>query len=126
MLLDRLWIRIKGELLSLKEDIAGDTDLRSQAELLLDRLESRLMLPSSEKDRSRDPAQRIDTILKRMEEEQDTKADADTQNLQADRQEHSSVREIEKIWDDFLEKRDERKGQTEDAKDDQPNPRRLG
>ena len=126
MLLDRLWIRIKGGLLSLKEDIAGDTDLRSQAEHLLEKLESRLMLPSSEQDRSRDPAKRIDAILKKMEKEQDTKAYAGTRNLRIDRQEYPSVLEIEKMWDNYLKERDEKKVPTEDVKDDQPNPRRLG
>ena len=126
MILDRLWIRIRGGLLSLKEDIAGDTELRSQAEDFLANLEKRLKLPPAEQDRSRDLTQRIDAIVKKIEEEQGPRADAVTQNLQTDRQEYPSVREMEKMWDDYLKKRDERNRQTESAEDDGPNPRRLG
>ena len=42
MLLDKLWVRIKGEFLSLKEDVSAGEDLKEKAELLLRKLEERM------------------------------------------------------------------------------------
>jgi len=45
MLLDKLWLRIKGEFLLLKEDMASGDDLREKAETFLDKLEGLLGAP---------------------------------------------------------------------------------
>ena len=39
MFLDKLWLRIRGEILTLKEDFSSGEDLRERAADLLDRLE---------------------------------------------------------------------------------------
>ncbi len=126
MFLDKLWIRIRGGLLSLKEDLAGDADLRSQAEDFLEKLESRLNLSPSERGRNRDPADRIDAIVKKMEDEQESPTSTGTQDRPTDHSEASSAREMERMWDDLLKKREKSEGQTDDEDDHRPNPRRLG
>jgi len=126
MFLDRLWIRIRGGLLSLKEDLAGDADLRSQAEDFLEKLENRLNLSPYERGRSRDPADRIDAIVKKMEDEQESATATGAQDRQTDHNEDPSTREMERMWDDLLKKREKSKGQTDHEDDHHPNPRRLG
>jgi hypothetical protein len=42
MFVDKLWVRIKGELLALKEDLSVTEDLRTKAGRLLDRIQERV------------------------------------------------------------------------------------
>jgi hypothetical protein len=48
MFLDKLWVRIKGELLIMKDDLASSGDLRDKAAILLARLEHALASQEAE------------------------------------------------------------------------------
>jgi len=48
MFLDKLWVRIKGELLTLRDDLSSSSDLRDKAAVLLARLEHALASQEAE------------------------------------------------------------------------------
>jgi hypothetical protein len=109
MFLEKLWLRIKGELILIREDLGAGRDIREKAELLLQKLENRLgFLTGAEKAQ----ADRLDTS-------QGGSSEKETQAEQ-------SFREIEQEWQDLVKLREKEQRKSEGDKATPPNPRTLG
>jgi len=122
MLLDKLWLRIKGELLLLKDDMAAGDDLRVKAETLLEKLERILGAPESKDERDADRTHRVEGVHKKAEEAGGT---ADRQNL-AQGEAAPTLAELEKAWEELSRLRQEKKEGATDQAPPRPNPRKLG
>jgi hypothetical protein len=107
MFFDKLWVRIKGELLTFREDFPGAQEIREKGEQLLQKLESRM------KDLT-DGKQRPDSGHAQSGEYSEKGAQT------------SSLQDIEMEWDELLNLRKERQRNSEDSETTTPSPRKLG
>jgi len=105
MLLDKLWVRIRGSLLSLKDDFSLGEDMRRKAEELLAKLDLGAETEPS--------ASRNEDALKSR------------QLSQPQKDRTASLEEIRQEWEDLLRQQQEGKGGSSDAPQ-RPNPRKLG
>jgi hypothetical protein len=109
MFLDKLWVRIKGELLSLREDATAGDDLRAKAAELLDRLQD------------------VDPRAGRVEPSVEGMVRADqTGTPQPEQPRNRSLAELESAWQKLMRQRDEQKARSMEPPTPTPNPRRLG
>ena len=67
MLFEKLWVRIRGELLTLKEDLFERGELRQKAEDFLEKLEQKLESEDSRADSKLDFPKRLDKVREKME-----------------------------------------------------------
>ena len=107
MFLEKLWLRLRGELLAFKEDFGDDTDLREKAERLLEKLETRLR--TTEAEGSRWQKQR-----------------GASEDELGEPPGPESLRAIEKEWQDLQKQRRQQQPKPETAEPSEPNPRKLG
>ena len=111
MFFDKLWLRIRGELLALKEDFSAGTDIGDKAEALLNKLEKR-----------------INGFQSQTHQHESERLPHGTQskNQSLEASELKSLREIEQEWEDLMRRRNEHKGTSHESESVRPNPRRLG
>lgn len=107
MFLDKLWMRIKGELLNWQDDMSAGDDLRDKAAILLDKLERKL--GSSEIAVPSDYQESLRTAQRNGEAIQET-----------------SLAEIEQEWQELMRQKEEKKTATDEPEELPPNPRTLG
>jgi hypothetical protein len=108
MLFDKLWVRIKGELLTLGEDFPGAQEIREKGERLLQKLERQW------------------EELKKVKEEPGS-GNAEAQDHSAKEvQTETSRQNIEREWDELMKLRDEEKRDSGNSEVTPPNPRILG
>jgi hypothetical protein len=109
MFLDKLWVRIRGELLSLREDASAGDDLRARAYELLERMQDHSLRAGRD-----EPA--VDEGLLRIPKE-------------ASHPEHPrsrSLADLERDWQELMRQRDKQKARPAEPGMPSPNPRRLG
>jgi hypothetical protein len=109
MFFDKLWLRIRGELLALQEDGFVTKDLKAKAGRLLDRVQEHgtgdeHAGQSTTRDREGAPS-RHDEASERKRKE---------------------MAGLEEQWRKIVEERDRQKGPDKDSKPLPPNPRELG
>ena len=127
MLFGKLWVRIKGEFLALKDDLTGEWEGRDKALEFLEKLERRVREPQ-EKDNSRDdPVVRLDRVARKIEQGQDEGSeDFRGQERAPERRAAPSTEELEKLWEELRSLREKRKTESPPKERKGPNPRRLG
>lgn len=106
MLLDKLWVRIRGSLLTLKEDFSLGDDIRQKAQGLLERLD-----------------------LHEAGEEKLPDAGSPAEVHRAEdlkRRPTPTLEEIKQEWEELLRSKESGKNQPRDTPQQPPNPRRLG
>jgi len=110
MFIEKLWVRIKGELLALTEDLSATQELRAKAGRLLDRIQERVAggFPDPTMPSRKDQG----TGLTRVKEVPD-----ETRREMAG---------IEEEWRDIANERDHQKEAGQEGAAPAPNPRRLG
>jgi len=111
MFLDKLWLRIKGELIILREDLSAGADIREKAAILLDKLEQRLNLPDLGSPRS-DEEQRASRSVEQASESEGKSS--------------SSLDDIQREWQELAKQKDEPKISDDEDQHPPPNPRTLG
>lgn len=109
MFFDKLWIRIKGELLALKEDDSVTEDLRAKAGKLLDHVQERVK--GAQESLGHAP---IDSNRERGRAEIRSQA------------EQRDLADIEEEWRKLAKDRDRQKKSAKEEKPLAPNPRQLG
>lgn len=107
MFFDKLFVRIKGELLSLKEDLSAEEDLRGRAEVLLRRLEGKPGGIEENATDERNAGSAASELYKNETSGTDVPAD------------------LRKEWEDLMRRREEKKTKS-DGNPPPPNPRELG
>jgi predicted nucleic acid-binding Zn-ribbon protein len=127
MLFGKLWVRIKGEFLALKDDLTGEWEGQDKALEFLEKLERRFREPQ-EKDNSRDdPVVRLDRVAKKIEQGRDAgPEDLRRQERAPKSQGAPSTEELEKLWEELRSLREKRKTESLPKERKGPNPRRLG
>ena len=100
MFFDKLWVRIKGELLSLKEDDSVTEDLRTRAGRLLDHVQERVPV--------------------------DDQIPAHARDKEMVGRKRRELAGIEEKWRELVEERDHQKDSHKDDRTLPPNPRKLG
>lgn len=111
MFLDKLWLRIKGELIILKEDLSAGADLRDKAAILLDKLEERLV------------ASDLETQPTEGKTPTDRYAQKASESESAD---SGSLDDIQREWQELLKQKGESKDREDEEEPPPPNPRTLG
>jgi hypothetical protein len=111
MFLDKLWLRIRGELLTLREDLSAGDDLRDKARTLLDRLEAALGDAGGQTEQKSH-----ERVAQRSRESEAEIRPSDMQSL----------REIEVEWEKLRQRKDNGPRPEADEGPAPPNPRRLG
>jgi hypothetical protein len=109
MFFDKLWVRIRGELLALQEDNSVTDDLKAKAGRLLDRVQERVT-------RGEDAGQ-YNTR---------DREGAHTRHDEAPERKRKDLAALEEQWRKIAEERDRQKDSYEDHKPLPPNPRELG
>jgi hypothetical protein len=107
MFFDKLWVRIKGELLTFRDDFAGAQEIREMGERLLQKLEGRLR-GLAKGNQASHPGEA------QCGEYSEKEAQA------------SSLHDIEREWDELLKLREDRKQDSEKSETTPTNPRTLG
>jgi hypothetical protein len=108
MLFDKLWVRIKGELLTFREDFPGAEEIREKGESLLRKLE-----------------RQWGELRKVKDEPGPGNAEAQAHSEKEIHIETSS-QDIEREWDELMKLRDEKKRDCGNSEIKPPNPRTLG
>ena len=114
MMIDKLWLRIKGELLTLKDDVSEGENLRARAERLLQKLDEHLGGTSA-------PERAAEG-----DEESDIKRSVAESSPIQERPTARSIQEIEEEWRKLVRLHNETKGTSSSADPPPPNPRKLG
>lgn len=107
MFLEKLWVRLRGELLAFKENLADDKDLRESAERLLEKLETRLRA----------------TEAQGPQRQEQSRGSLDKPGQDSSSE---SLRSIEKEWQDLQRRRRQQDPESEDSVPPEQNPRKLG
>jgi len=107
MFLEKLWLRLRGELLAFKEDFGDDKDLREKAERLLEKLETRLRATEAEGP-------------------QRQKQRGASEDELGEAPDPRSLRAIEEEWQDLQNQRRQQQPKPEATEPSEPNPRKLG
>jgi hypothetical protein len=123
MFLDKLWLRIRGELLVLKEDLTGEGTLRERAEDFLEKLERRLSADDSTAEVRSDPLTRLDAMKRKIDEARSEGRDLERATASTDR---PSLDELERAWEELKKLREEKRRVSPEQGEPPPNPRRLG
>ncbi|MEJ2715673.1 MAG: hypothetical protein P8182_00800 [Deltaproteobacteria bacterium] len=123
MFLDKLWLRIRGELIVLKEDLTGEGALRERAEDFLEKLERRLSADDSTAEVRSDPLTRLDAMKRKIDEARSEGRDLEQANSSTDR---PSLDELERAWEELKKLREEKRRVSPEQEEPPPNPRRLG
>ncbi len=127
MLFGKLWIRIKGEFLALKDDLTGEWEGRDKALEFLEKLERRFREPQEKDNSQYDPVVRLDRVARKIEEQPDEGSeDFRRQERAPERQAAPSTEELERLWEELRSLREKRKTESPPKKRNEPNPRRLG
>jgi hypothetical protein len=108
MFFDKLWVRIKGELLTFRDDFAGAQEIKEMGERLLQKLEGRLR-----------------GLAKGNQGSHPGEAQSGEYS-EKEAQASSSLQDIEQEWDELLKLREERKQDSEKSEATPTNPRTLG
>jgi predicted nucleic acid-binding Zn-ribbon protein len=114
MLLDKLWVRLKGEFLNIKEDLT-DRDLTGDARSLLEKLEERIGFEKYDT-QDKDLESRVNAVRDKMESPSDLE---DLMNRKG------SDRDLEEIRHS-LDKLESKRKEKQRAEEKGPNPRVLG
>lgn len=110
MFFGKLWVRIKGELLALKEDDSVTEDLRARAGRLLDHVQERVT-----------GAQERDRVTGVSDGEPSAEAHGE-----ATRRTRAELADIEEQWRKMADERDRQKNSDRNDQPLPPNPRQLG
>jgi hypothetical protein len=113
MFVAKLWVRIKGEVLALKDDLAQGGDLRDKASQLIEKIEQRLIA-----DTERPLPDRVDSA-----------SEASSSRVSPER--HAapppSVEELERAWQELRRLKDQANPPPPSRESSPgPNPRKLG
>ena len=115
MVIDKLWLRIKGELLNLKDDLSEGENLRARAERLLQKLDEQLR-----------PAQLESKTPSEANVQQDRERSEPEAAKEVGETAPRSLQEIEAEWRELVRLRNETKAKPSDPESPWPNPRKLG
>lgn len=126
MFLDKLWVRIKGGILALKEDLDSDGELREKAEAFLDKLERRLERDDREPTELSDYPSRLDRVRKKMEAELSEAREAARSSAETTRRRSPSDGEIHEAWEELVRLRNEKQAKQQKPESSSANPRKLG
>lgn len=109
MFLEKLWLRIKGELIVFREDLGASQDIKEKAERLLQKLEDQLA-----------------SMTGRQKQEGERPDASPGESLEKEPQAAESLREIEQEWQELLKLREEQKEKDSSHQTTPRNPRTLG
>jgi len=118
MYFDKLWVRIKGDLLIIKDDLAAGENLRERATILLARLEDLLGNKESEGGEGTQEERHVEDSAQFKMESVDTVAAEDRSD--------TALQNIRHEWEELVKLREERQEDSQDSQAPPPNPRRLG
>jgi hypothetical protein len=127
MLFGKLWVRIKGEFLALKEDLSGEWEGRDKALEFLEKLERRFREPEERDDAPDDPVERLDRVARRIEKDpHESSETVGERNREPVLRDAPSTEELEKLWEELRSLREKGKTEPPRKKRKRSNPRRLG
>ncbi|MFH0824172.1 MAG: hypothetical protein V2B18_15580 [Pseudomonadota bacterium] len=119
MFIDKLWVRIRGELLTLKDDYLDRDEIREKTETLLDRLD-RLLEETPPRDGEKgDLHGRIDVMTNKIER-------AAHKTSAEDEADAPTRRELEQAWDELKSLREGTEREDSPSGSRPVNPRILG
>jgi len=118
MFFDKLWVRIKGDLLIMKDDLAAAASLRKRAAVLLARLEELLTNKAREAGEGTQKGPHF-------EESAQDKLEPGTDTAVEDAK-HDALQDLRGEWERLMELREERHEESKDSDVPPPNPRKLG
>jgi hypothetical protein len=113
MVIDKLWLRIKGELLTLKDDLSEGENLRARAERLLDKLEEQFKPAPTEPEAS-------------VEANANRELHSPEAPVAVGKTAQRSIQELEEEWRELVRLRNETKAKPSPSEPPSPNPRKLG
>lgn len=126
MFLDKLWVRIKGELLVLREDLTRKDDQREKAEKLPDKLEWLLGRIRLRPDSTLDLESRLKGVEESIEQATGTALKTTGDRGETRETPQRSPAELERILDEAARLPDGKREEPHDTEAPPPNPRNLG
>jgi hypothetical protein len=123
MLLDKLWVRIRGQLLSLKEDLLDQGELRQKAEDFLAKLEEKMESDVSGTEPRPAIPERLDAVLNKMEQAVADARRAAQDSSETKRFDRPTFEELEAAWEELLRLRKEKKSQPPAPEKEEASPK---
>jgi hypothetical protein len=117
MFFDKLWVRIKGDLLIMKDDLAAGENLRERAAILLARLEDLLGNRESEGGEG---------IQEDHAEGSAQDKSESTRTLASGGSGDHALQDIHREWEELVKLREKKQEDSKDSQIPRPNPRSLG
>jgi hypothetical protein len=122
----KLWVRIRGELLTLRDDLLGEGELGQRSREFLEKIERSLDGPDFKVNADGDVADRLDAVNRRLDE-LERSLDASKRSYESpDRKADNSAEALEKALEELRRSRKTKKDQSAGSKAPPPNPRTLG
>jgi hypothetical protein len=125
MFFSKLWLRIKGELITLRQDLLNEGEIRQKALNLLEKMENSLRESGAEISRTSDAEKKLEEIAGKLEEYSAHEQLSGGGRYLGDR-EPPAARELEEAWNDLKRSRQDNSSSDSAGRDISPNPRKLG
>lgn len=126
MFFGKLWVRIRGELVTLRDDLLGEGELRQKGKEFLEKLERSLDAPDFRADADGDLEARLDAVTRRLDELEMSVGIRKETFESGNRTGGQSAEGLEKALDELKRSRESGKDQSPDKQAPPPNPRTLG
>ena len=127
MLLDKLWVRIRGEFLNFKDEFFEGGELRRKSEEFLEKLERRLAGDSTSSETVHDLDSRLQALREKLEQLRAASGQAEKSvEQQGEERIPAALDELEQALDELLRLRAEKGPRADQSEASPKNPRRLG
>ncbi len=125
MFFSKLWLRIKGELITLRQDLLNEGEIRQKALNVLEKIENSLRESGAEISRTSDAEKKLEEIAGKLEEYSAQEQVAGSGRYLGDT-EPPTARELEEAWNELKQSREGNSSSAGAGQDISPNPRKLG
>ncbi|MEW6115198.1 MAG: hypothetical protein AB1664_23915 [Thermodesulfobacteriota bacterium] len=127
MILDKLWVRIRGEFLNFKDEFFEGGELRRKSEEFLEKLERRLAGDSTSSETTPDLDSRLQALREKLEQLRAPSGQSEESvEHQGEGRIPSTLDELEQALDELLRLRAEKRPPADQSKASPKNPRTLG
>jgi predicted nuclease with TOPRIM domain len=127
MLLDKLWVRIRGEFLNFKDEFFEGGELRRKSEEFLEKLERRLAGDSPSGENAPDLDSRLQALREKLEQLRPASGQSEkTVEQQGEKRIPATLEELEQALEELLRLRAEKRSPSDQSQASPKNPRTLG
>lgn len=125
MFIEKLWLRIKGELITLRRELLSEGEMREKALNVLEKLEKSLRESGAEIASTDDSEKKLEEIAGKLEQYSSKDGIGSSSRVLGDK-ETPTARELRQAYDELKKSRDAAESGDSENHNVRRNPRKLG